>query len=247
MNEQGTVGEIFSSLQGEGPLLGRKQIFVRMSGCNLSCAYCDTPYFRDKTESCKVFMASGETNIQNPLTVEMVMEKIRGLIAPGLHSISITGGEPLCQPAFVKTLAKECTDSGLAVYLETNGFSAKRFAPLLPYLEFAAIDLKLPSHIACDKEQWKDLLQNELTCVRSASESGVYTIAKMVILPETADSEIESACQHLRNIDATLVLQPVTGKTKPDAERLIQLHEIASRYLSEVVVIPQIHKSLEIM
>lgn len=247
MNEQGTVGEIFSSLQGEGPLMGRKQIFVRMSGCNLSCTYCDTPYFRDKTESCKVFMASGETNIQNPLTVEMVMANIRELVTPGLHSISITGGEPLCQPAFVKSLAKECVASGLVVYLETNGFSAKRFAPLPPYLEFAAIDLKLPTHIACEQEQWNDLLQNELACVRLASNSGAYTIAKMVILPETVDSEIESACLHLRNIDATLVLQPVTGKVKPDAERLIHLHEVASRHLSEVVVIPQIHKSLGIM
>jgi len=58
------LSEIFSSIQGEGPNVGRRALFIRFGGCNLSCGYCDTEYARERTPSFKIFCgpgASGET------------------------------------------------------------------------------------------------------------------------------------------------------------------------------------------
>lgn len=49
------VSEVFSSIQGEGKLLGRRQIFVRFSGCNLNCNYCDTPLSRNLLYGNEIF------------------------------------------------------------------------------------------------------------------------------------------------------------------------------------------------
>jgi organic radical activating enzyme len=250
MNEMGFLGEIFASFQGEGPLLGRRQIFVRTSGCNLRCSYCDTPIFRRRRDSCRLFTGYDEfREIKNPLPVDAVMHQILERKCTGIHSISITGGEPLCQPDFVKSLSKKCREAGLPVYLETNGFSAERFASLQRYVDFASIDLKLPSHKACDEETLEKLQKNELECARRASKSDTYTIVKVVVLPETTEAEIDRASNSLHeavpdfeDMGGLLVLQPATGTSTPDRERLELLYQAASIHLSEVAVIPQVHK-----
>lgn len=248
----GNVGEIFSSIQGEGPLIGRRQIFVRTAGCSLSCSYCDTLGFGKRVGTCRIEHppASGcFATIPNPISVEIAREQIDRLGSPGLHSVSITGGEPLCQYEFVGALADECRSSGLRVYLETNGYSARRFEEIVDFIDFAAIDLKLPSHRACPDSGWPDLIENELACMRTSSEKGVYTIVKIVILSGTQASEVEDACLRLRDIDAFLVLQPASGAQKPKSIDLIRFQEEASRYLGpdKVAVIPQAHKLIGVL
>ena len=74
------VNEIFHSIQGESTHAGRPCVFVRLTGCNLRCTWCDTEYaFHDG----------------RPMSVDAVLETVRGFDC-GL--VEITGGEPLLQP-----------------------------------------------------------------------------------------------------------------------------------------------------
>jgi 7-carboxy-7-deazaguanine synthase len=250
IDDIGFLGEIFSSFQGEGPLIGKRQVFVRTTGCNLSCSYCDSPKFRRKVRFCEVedpLVPGLFRQAENPVTSSWTMEQILALWAIGTHSVSITGGEPLCQPWFVEALAMGCAAENLPVYFETNGFSRSRFSRLIDWIDFAAVDIKLPSHRACSPGKWDRFVENELACIEGASRAGVITIAKVVILDSTSAEEIESLCPRLEGLEITLVLQPASGSQKPDQEKLIHLHEAASEHLGEVVVIPQAHKMMGVL
>ncbi len=245
--DEGFVGEIFTSLQGEGPLLGRRQIFVRMTGCSLGCRYCDTKAFLSRTKRCMVEQTPGSRcfiELDNPLRCSDVMRWVKIHATPEVHSVSITGGEPLEQVAFVKRLAQELKDHKLRVYLETNGFSCYSFSLLLDHIDLAAIDIKLPSHHLSQSEK---ILSNELSCIALAAERGIYTIAKMVVLPETTAAEIESICAKIPEPDA-LVIQPVSGDRISES-KLLSFHKIAADYIGpeKAMVIPQMHKMLCVM
>ncbi len=96
------VNEIFLSIQGESSYAGWPCAFIRLTGCNLRCSYCDTRY---------AYTEGAE------LTVEEIMEKVRGL---GCSLVEVTGGEPLLQDETPR-LVRELIDSGHTVLLETNG------------------------------------------------------------------------------------------------------------------------------
>lgn len=98
------VAEIFASLQGEGLLAGTPSTFVRTSGCNLRCVWCDTPY------------TSWEPEGQS-LTVGEVLERVRSL--PPRHAV-VTGGEPLVVPEAV-ALCRSLRRAGWHVTVETAG------------------------------------------------------------------------------------------------------------------------------
>ena len=98
------VSEIFLSIQGESTYAGRPCIFVRLSGCNLSCDWCDTRY-----------AAAGEGAVE--MTVEEVSEAV-SRFKPSI--VEVTGGEPLMQ-AEARALVKRLLDGGGEVLVETNG------------------------------------------------------------------------------------------------------------------------------
>ena len=79
------VREIFASIQGEGPYIGYKQLFIRLCSCNLHCKYCDI-----------------EFDIQN--SKEYSKEELLRIVNENLdcHSVSFTGGEPLLSIDFLK-------------------------------------------------------------------------------------------------------------------------------------------------
>lgn len=100
------VNELFYSIQGEGTFTGRPSIFIRTSGCNLACIFCDTPYTSHDPE-------------QEYLEVWEIVQKIEEL-RPDCHHIVITGGEPMMQkdlPDLVNSLKKR----GNMITIETNG------------------------------------------------------------------------------------------------------------------------------
>ncbi len=118
------VSEIFRSLQGEGENQGRPCTFVRLAGCNLRCAWCDTSYAREGGEEMSVIEVLDRVWLQN-----------------GKH-ICITGGEPLLQREEVLDLLKKFSLHGYTVEIETNG--TRDFREVQPYAS-VCMDVKCPS------------------------------------------------------------------------------------------------------
>lgn len=99
------LAEVFASIQGEGLLSGVPSLFIRLSGCNLRCRWCDTPYTSWAPE--------GED-----WNLERVMHWVAGY--PQYRHVVITGGEPML---FAETvpLSKACREAGRHVTIETAG------------------------------------------------------------------------------------------------------------------------------
>jgi len=117
------VNEIFYSLQGESVHTGLPCVFVRLTGCNLRCRFCDTQY------------AFHEGSV---LTVPQVVETVSGF---GCRLVEITGGEPLVQEN-TPLLAGKLLDKGHQVLVETNGsLNIDRLDPRCSRI----MDIKCPS------------------------------------------------------------------------------------------------------
>ena len=97
------ICEIFTSIQGESTFAGRPCTFIRFSGCNLRCGYCDTKYSYDDG----VEMESGD-----------ILDRVA---SAGVRLVEVTGGEPLLQGKETISLVSELLDRGYEVLVETNG------------------------------------------------------------------------------------------------------------------------------
>lgn len=129
------VNEIFCSIQGESSYAGRPCVFVRLTGCNLRCTYCDTKYAYKKG-----------TN----LTIKQIVEQVAQY---GCPLVEITGGEPLLQEK-TPQLAQTLIDKGLKVLVETNG---TQDINRLPNTVVRIIDIKCPGSGESDKTDWINL------------------------------------------------------------------------------------------
>ena len=116
--------EIFDTVQGEGRNLGRPVVFARLSGCNLQCSWCDTPYtwaftekLAEKHDEGKVYNRSQE---QIKISVGEAIDQISTLKIPRLV---VTGGEPMTQQAAITELANglKANNEDYWVEIETNG------------------------------------------------------------------------------------------------------------------------------
>ena len=98
------ISEIFHSVQGEGMLTGVPSVFVRTSGCNLRCRWCDTPYASWKPEGSK-------------MSVEEIVSQVKSY--PSRHVV-LTGGEPMIAPE-LPALARQLRDEDYHITIETAG------------------------------------------------------------------------------------------------------------------------------
>lgn len=244
---KGTLHEIFSSIQGEGLYVGVRQIFLRFTGCNLHCSYCDT---NDSTagyrEKFPVEMDPGTSRFEyyrNPVAPEELLKIVLQLKPEIHHSLSLTGGEPLLQADFLAEFLP-LFRGRCPVFLETNGTLPKNLSKLLPYLDIISMDIKLPSvtNYAC----WHD--QEEF--INIALEKELYV--KVVLTEDTTQEELEQIMKLMAKADPgiPLVLQPVTpvnGVREMIPGKYIQIQDYFGTALKNVRVIPQTHKILNLL
>ena len=140
------ITEIFKSIQGEGTRAGLPCVFVRLTGCNLRCSWCDTAY---------AFHGGKK------MTVEEVLARVDELTGPGSVGngllVELTGGEPLLQKE-VYPLAERLLGAGYCVMIETSG---ERFIGRLPKQVIKIVDVKCPDSGEADTFLMKNL--EELT------------------------------------------------------------------------------------
>ena len=225
--------EIFSSFQGEGLLIGERQIFVRFAGCNLNCNYCDT----NDSKSAK----SGKL-----MTPQQVSDEINKLLTPDCKTISFTGGEPSLYPDFISEVSK---DFDLKIMLETNGTLPDNI-DLIDKLDIVSLDIKLPEHF--DGEFDESIFLNEIKSLNLLMAKCINVYCKVVILPSTKIKSFKGVVEKLfENISNKSNLKIIIQPSSPleDWEdinfRLFNFSEIVGQYF-EVSTIPQIHKILDI-
>jgi organic radical activating enzyme len=235
------IHEIFSSFQGEGILVGVPQVFLRLTGCNLRCSFCDTPEAREPASACLYIDLNGvEERITNPVELDAVVSRISSMWTPATHSVSITGGEPLLQAEGLASLLPRLKDGGMKIYLETNGTLHEGLDSLLPWLDWIAMDVKLPS-----TQDGEDLTPEHRLFLRGAVSCRVFL--KVVIDESSGEGELDRACRLLaaEAADIPLVLQPATpmrGEGSISSQRVAKLYSLASGHFREVRVIPQMHR-----
>lgn len=228
----GRIVEVFSSLQGEGPRLGERQIFVRLGACNLRCDYCDEPD--------TIAAGAGE-----PWSVERLEAEMTRLAAERLHqAVSWTGGEPLLQAGFLAAAVLAAKRLGLENILETNAVLPEKLAVVRNLFDAVAVDLKLPSAIGFSAwTQHAEFLRD--------LPAGSY--AKVVLTEDSKRDEWDRVVDLLAEVapHLPLYLQPATpaaslrkaGTTvRPiPPRRAVEFYHGARSRLRFVRVVPQWH------
>jgi 7-carboxy-7-deazaguanine synthase len=132
------VTEIFRSIQGESTHAGLPCIFVRLTGCNLRCTWCDTAYaFHGGT---KMSIEEIFSRVDDLSSVAKEEEFAKATSARAISLVELTGGEPLLQPDAIP-LAKKLLDAGYTVLIETSG---ERSIAELPREVIKIVDVKCP-------------------------------------------------------------------------------------------------------
>jgi len=234
------LSEIFSSFQGEGGTVrgscfGKRQIFIRFSGCNLylgdfdslGCFWCDSPQAREEKNDKFHYEEKPNSQVlnsgRNPVSIFNALQLIKNLITPDLHSISFTGGEPLYQKEQLLKISEHLKKEGInyPLYLETNGSTSindKLIETLANYFTYCCCDIKDRSSKAASKNLYDKLLTMELDFIKKMVTRGVNTFAKLVITSDTEIEEVRFISKQLSKIQYSdgqvvgLALQPATFK-----------------------------------
>jgi len=141
------ITEIFKSIQGEGTRAGLPCIFVRLTGCNLRCTWCDTAYAFHGGKKMSVEQVSAR--------VDELAGRAEGMSGAGdaVPLVELTGGEPLLQEE-IYPLAEKLVAAGYCVMIETSG---ERFIGALPSEVIKIVDVKCPDSGEPDTFEMRNL------------------------------------------------------------------------------------------
>ena len=228
--QKSKILEIFRSIQGEGIYAGARQLFVRFFECNMHCDWCDTPHsIGDTTRKYKEYALADLKN-------EIVS------LWKGCHSVSLTGGEPLMQADVIHELIAILGHAGPKFYLETNGTLPSELTKVIEDVDIIAMDIKMPSSTKC-RAFWAE--HEEFLKIAVQKE----TFIKTVISADTDVEDWEKTVELVARVDSSIpvIVQPNTFDLKNNViTKCVEFQEYGSKYLSDVRVLPQMHKFLKL-
>lgn len=201
------IAEIFHSLQGEGALIGVPSVFIRTSGCNLRCSWCDTPYTSWQPEG-------------RQLSLDRIVQRVAAY--PARHVV-VTGGEPMISPE-IALLTGRLRDRGLHITIETAGTV---FAPVT--CDLMSISPKLAN--STPEGSWSaqhERLRFQPAILRRLIEGFDYQL-KFVVAEPTDLEEIHRMLEQLPADRAKVILMPEGTETSILRERGAWLAETAKR------------------
>lgn len=231
------VSEIFTSIEGEGIFVGKKTLFIRLSGCHLKCRWCDTKY--------ALPLDSG-TDYQIDEIKDVIIKELR----PFTYKVNFTGGEPLLQTEAVIELADFIKkQTNLKTYMESSCFDSELFSKVLPYIDICKIEFKTDDSNVVEDEEYDNLLLNEIRCLELAVESNKATYIKIVV---TNSTNLESFKNLVYKISKRIkpsdilgfIIQPSFGIDQPTVNKLLDTYDIVEPMFPEVRIIPQLHKEI---
>lgn len=207
------ISEIFYSLQGEGELTGVPSVFIRTSGCNLRCSWCDTPYASWNPEGTQYTVAQLVTAVES--------------YRPAQHVV-LTGGEPMIAPG-IRDLASELKQRGYHLTLET----AATIAPDGIACDLVSMSPKLLNSApdATQHPTWRK--RHEATrwqpgIIRAWLESGYAYQFKFVVSSPANVDELDGMIRSLG-----VEIPPYKIQLMPEAKTLETLRERAT-WLSDI-------------
>lgn len=255
--------EVFWSVQGEGRYVGVPMAFLRTATCPIRCRYCDTPHSYAAAPRFGVQVpprgetgAAGAFEEQNPVTAARARELVLAVLpadATGVaRRVSVTGGEPLVFPDFVRDLGERLRGDSVRVSLETAALDADALQRCIAVVDHLSADYKLSStlHPAAGAAHGEDHGEQHVACCEVALAHGASVDVKLVLTPGVRDEEFAQALARLRPLRdrVLLVLQPVTpfgAEPAPlPAARLFDLLLRAQSAGFDARVLPQVHKTL---
>ncbi len=189
------ISEIFYSIQGEGALVGMPSVFIRTSGCNLRCRWCDTPY-----------------TSWSPEGDEMTVENILGVVEDyAATHVVITGGEPMLMKE-MPDLTRRLKDCGYHITIETAATVYQQVA-----CDLASLSPKLSNSTPWKDEGGKyakkhERLRLNVEVLNTFMKTYPYQMKFVVDTPEDLD-ELEGLLTRLVGIDRTRVLLMPQGRT----------------------------------
>ncbi len=205
------IAEIFYSVQGEGSLVGVPSVFVRTSGCNLRCVWCDTPYTSWNPE--------GEE-----LTVEEILQRVSEF---GAGHVVVTGGEPMIAPQ-IRELAGGLRQQGLHITIETAGTVQ---APLACDLMSISPKLKNSVPHTRDGGRWAgqhERLRYQPEVLKQLMTNYPYQL-KFVVAAAEDLAEIEAMCLELGAERRHVILMPEGIDRDTLQQRGLWLTEVCKR------------------
>ncbi len=184
------ISEIFYSVQGEGTLTGTPSVFVRTSGCNLRCTWCDTPYTSWAPEG-------------DGMSLPDIVGEVRR--HPAAHVV-VTGGEPMVQPAIVE-LTQLLRGAGMHITIETAGTV---WAPVV--CDLMSISPKLANSTPVEREggRWAAMherLRQQPKVVRQLMSQYEYQLKFVIAAPEDME-EVERLIDGVEADRSRVVLMP---------------------------------------
>lgn len=232
------ISEIFFSYQAEGLYIGAPTIFIRFSGCNLNCYYCDEKKLK-KVKNVKIKSVKDIINfLKNTVTKNKV------------DFISLTGGEPLIQKGIedlVNNIILLKKKKKFKIYLETNASMPSVLEKIIKKVDVISLDLKIP----LDDKKRKNILKEFKKCVSICQRNKKIYFVKLIVggkvlYPKSLTYLLKNVIKSLNLKE--IILQPVTedfkGYSKNLFFNLCNIFSIIKKNVPNIYIIPQLHRTI---